>query len=42
MRRLREADKHVEKRIPGALHCALTRINADNPVRAGLPFARTR
>ena len=39
MRSLREADKHVEKRIPGVRHCALTRINAGSPVRARLPFA---
>ena len=32
---IREADEHARERIPGARHHALSRIDADSPVRAG-------
>jgi rhodanese-related sulfurtransferase len=32
---IREADEHARERIPGAHHHALSRIDHDNPVRAG-------
>jgi rhodanese-related sulfurtransferase len=32
---IREADEHARERIPGARHHALSRIDAENPVRPG-------
>ncbi|MDP2408778.1 MAG: rhodanese family protein [Pseudolabrys sp.] len=32
---IREADEHARERIPGARHHALSRIDADTPVRPG-------
>jgi rhodanese-related sulfurtransferase len=32
---VRDADEHARERIPGARHHALSRIDADTPVRAG-------
>ncbi len=32
---IRESDEHARERIPGARHHALSRIDADNPARAG-------
>lgn len=32
---IREADEHARERIPGARHHALSRIDADTPVREG-------
>jgi rhodanese-related sulfurtransferase len=32
---VREADEHAREHIPGARHHALSRIDAENPVRAG-------
>ncbi len=32
---IREADEHARERIPGARHHALSRIDAETPVRAG-------
>jgi len=32
---IREADEHARERIPGARHHALTRIDAEHPVRPG-------
>lgn len=32
---VRDADEHARERIPGARHHALTRIDAETPVRAG-------
>jgi len=32
---IRESDEHARERIPGARHHALSRIDAENPARAG-------